>query len=201
MKMWQNIPLDVFENHINDSKIALSKTLNNILKNQLKDYGPDSLAIWGIAGGSGLEQAKDYSANEIIGIDINQKYLDVCSQRYKKEFTRLKLHQMNLDNSGNKVFKVDFIWAPLIFNYLNNHKLNLKYASESLESNGVLSLAVLTDVSSNNINLPEAEKINLDEFEALAENVDLHLIESSIVTTVSGIELQLLDFIKNKDSE
>lgn len=84
--MWQNIPLDVFENHINDSKLALSKTLNNILKTQLKEYGPDSLAIWGIAGGSALEQAKDFSANEIIGIDINQKYLDVCSQRYKKNF-------------------------------------------------------------------------------------------------------------------
>lgn len=60
---------------------------------------------------------------------------------------------------------------------------------------------MLNDTSGNNENLPEAKKLNLDEFEALAENVDLHLIESSIVTTTSGIEFQLLDFIKNKDSE
>ena len=200
--IWQNIPLEVYEDHLNHPELSINKALNTIFKTQLKEYGPDSLTIWGIAGGTWLDQAKDYASNEIIGIDINQKYLEICNKRYQKEFTRLKLKQMDLDVSGNKVFKTDFIWAPLIFNYLNNTKINLKYASETLDDNGVLSLVIVSDYTSvNKANLPEAKKINLDQLEDIAKSVDLHLIESSIVSTSAGVKLQVLDFIKNKDSE
>lgn len=200
--LWQNIPLEVYENHLNHPKLTISKALNGILKSQMKEYGPDSLTIWGIGGGAMLDQIKDYTDHVIVGVDINQRFLDVCSQRYKSLFSRLQLKQMDLDASTNKIYKTDFIWAPLIFNYLKNIHHSLKYASDSLEDNGVLSMVVLCDASTfNNDKLPLPVQVDVIQIEKLATRENLHLIESSLVTSTTGVNLQVLDFIKNKDSE
>lgn len=198
MKNWQDISLELYESHLDD--LEITKGLNTIFKRQLKEYGPDSLTIWGIAGGLGLDQIKDLNLSQIVGIDTNRKFLDKCSQRYQKKYPKLKLKQIDLDNPKSPNWTTDFIWAPLVFSYLKDISVSLKYAAESLEENGILSVVVL-DSPVEESSLPKRKPIDLKTFETVADKNNLHLIEITDVNASSEVKLKVIDFIKRSNND
>lgn len=77
--------------------VAQLQELNAIMKAQWQAL-PEArtAAIWGIAGGNGLEHAGN-QLQTIYGIDLNLEYLQACEKRYRQRFgERLKLLQLDL---------------------------------------------------------------------------------------------------------
>ncbi len=133
---WLEIPAEIYEHHMSDKNILQIQKLNDIIKSQIEDYKPKYLAIFGVTTGNGLE----YTVNvkNVYAIDINDKYLNICKERFNhnKNISFLKL---DVQKDNYNFGKIDLAICNLIFEYVNEDTMAKKIAGILLE-NGVLSL-------------------------------------------------------------
>lgn len=58
-------------------------------------------------------------ANEVFGIDINQAFLNETAKRFKSQIPKLNLLNIDIPSSKTeKLAQANFIWAALIFEYV-----------------------------------------------------------------------------------
>jgi hypothetical protein len=79
---WLEIELDDYEKHMSLNTVFQLQTLNQIMKKQFFTYPVESVQILGIAGGNGLEHIDCNVFKHVYGVDINEKYLIACKERY-----------------------------------------------------------------------------------------------------------------------
>lgn len=113
---WENIDLNSYEKHMSLDTVAQLPLLNKIMKSQL-DYKVNSVAIWGIAGGNGLEHASCNNFDFIYGIDINQKYLEVVGDKYST-LDCLYLEKLDLCDLSVDLPSVELVIANLLVEYI-----------------------------------------------------------------------------------
>ena len=92
---WLSIPLEDYERHMSHYQVGQSILLNSLTKKYLDETKPESVVFLGIAGGNGLEHIDNSVTKSVIGIDINQDYLNTALTRYKHTIPSLQL--VNLD--------------------------------------------------------------------------------------------------------
>ena len=68
---WEEIPLTDYENHMKLDSVMQLQAMNEMMKGQFDSYDVSSVAIFGIAGGNGLEHIEKDRFKRIYGIDIN----------------------------------------------------------------------------------------------------------------------------------
>ena len=112
------IPLDVYEKHMSLDTIQQLPILNNVMKKQLQSYEVNSVIILGIAGGNGLEHIDTQKTDIVYGVDINEKYLEVCRQRYSKLNGHFKTVCVDLTNKDVKIPKAELVIANLFVEYV-----------------------------------------------------------------------------------
>ncbi|MCI9553530.1 MAG: methyltransferase type 11 [Acutalibacter sp.] len=119
MNPWEQIPLYIYEAHMSLEQVAQLQALNCIMKNQWRaSPSAVSAAIFGIAGGNGLEHCGN-KLQTIYGFDVNQKYLQACAQRFRSVLgERLQLQQVDLTEQGSKLPVVDLVIADLVIEYI-----------------------------------------------------------------------------------
>ncbi|MDR1194529.1 MAG: class I SAM-dependent methyltransferase [Peptococcaceae bacterium] len=98
---WNRIKARDYDLHMGNVNVAQLKMLGLIIKEQLtliqEEARPGSeCAILGITNGNGLEHVDSMKIGKVIGIDINQLFLDECLQRYGYLGDRLKLARVDL---------------------------------------------------------------------------------------------------------
>ena len=81
---WLTITPGDYDAHMSHPVVMQTQALEQITKEQFELISPDVrdttvVAILGIANGNGLRHA---NAGHIIGVDINQSFLDECVSRY-----------------------------------------------------------------------------------------------------------------------
>jgi trans-aconitate methyltransferase len=134
---WLDIPLDDYESHMALPQVGQSQLLSRVLREAIESYKPSSVALLGCAGGNGLEQVASTSVERVVGIDINQQYLERAAARYKDQVARLEFFAGDLGVDRFVFAPVDLVFAGLIFEYVDTAKL-LDQALSMLAAGGRL---------------------------------------------------------------
>jgi len=113
-----DIPLETYEKHMNLDTVQQQQVLNKIMKKQLHSYDVNSVMILGIAGGNGLEHVEIQKINIVYGVDINEKYLEVCRHRYSELDGHFETVCVDLTNKDVELPSADLVIANLFVEYI-----------------------------------------------------------------------------------
>ena len=115
---WEEIKLDDYENHMKLDSVKQLETLNDIMKEQFETFSVKTAMVFGVAGGNGLEHVSGDKYNKVFGVDINQDYLDVVSERYKNLSQVLECLKIDLINESEKLPEAQLVIANLLIEYI-----------------------------------------------------------------------------------
>lgn len=139
---WEEIPLTDYENHMKLDSVMQLQAMNEMMKGQFDTYPISSVAIFGIAGGNGLEHIQKGRFEKVYGIDINSSYLQEVIKRYPKLDGLLECLCINLINETDKLPKADMVIANLLLEYIGYgcfqkavKQVNPKYVSCIIQIN------------------------------------------------------------------
>lgn len=139
---WEEIPLTDYENHMKLDSVMQLQAMNEMMKGQFETYPISSVAIFGIAGGNGLEHIQKGRFEKVYGIDINSSYLQEVIKRYPKLDGLLECLCINLINETDKLPKADMVIANLLIEYIGYgcfqkavKQVNPKYVSCIIQIN------------------------------------------------------------------
>lgn len=159
MNIWNHIPLIDYEKHMSHATVGQMQLLSRILEEKLKQYSPTSLTVWGIAGGNGLEHINPNITKEVIGIDINNEYLNECKKRFADSIPNLRLSNIDLECKNTRpTIKTNLIWAALVFEYVDTDNV-LEYAKECLNNKDVISITIQQDNENDSVSKTGIESI------------------------------------------
>lgn len=142
---WLNIPLEDYERHMSHHLVGQSTLLNSLTKKYLDEIKPETVVFLGIAGGNGLEHIDKKITQSVIGIDINQDYLNTAFKRYKHTIPTLQLMNLDIVKNTESICKADFVWAALVLEYTGIDKV-LEFCTNNLRKDGHL----VVSIQSNN---------------------------------------------------
>ena len=139
---WEEIPLTDYENHMKLDSVMQLQAMNEMMKGQFDSYDVSSVAIFGIAGGNGLEHIEKDRFKRIYGIDINSSYLKAVAERYSQLDGLLECLCINLINETEKLPEADMVIANLLIEYIGYEcfqkavkRVNPKYVSCIIQIN------------------------------------------------------------------
>ena len=122
---WRQLPHDTYEKHMGHCNVRQLEMLSRIFGNQLAlvaDIQKPTIALLGITGGNGLENIEAGRYKLVIGIDINDEYLDVCRNRYS-HLPELELHQLDLMTEKERAVDIlkqtDLVTANLLVKHIH----------------------------------------------------------------------------------
>jgi SAM-dependent methyltransferase len=113
---WLSIPLEDYEGHMDSAGVRQLTVLAELFKCALDHCLPESVAVLGVAGGNGLEQIDYAVTKRVVGMDINQRYLDEVQQRFGM-LAGLELHCRDLTEADFSLAPVALAHAALIFEH------------------------------------------------------------------------------------
>jgi predicted TPR repeat methyltransferase len=142
---WNEIPLEDYENHMSHNSVGQLEVLNSLTKKYLSKIKPKTCLFLGVAGGNGLEHIDNSITQNVLGIDINQNYLDKAKERYEELITSLELINFDITTDTKRFCKADFIWAGLVLEYTGIDK-TLEFSINNLQTKGSL----IVSIQSNN---------------------------------------------------
>jgi SAM-dependent methyltransferase len=114
---WLSIPLEDYEGHMGSAGVRQLAALAELFKCALDRCLPESVAVLGVAGGNGLEQIDSAATKRIVGVDINQRYLDEVQRRFGT-LAGLELHCRDLAERDFSLAPVALVHAALIFEHV-----------------------------------------------------------------------------------
>lgn len=132
---WTEIPLDDYERHMSHASVEQLGLLNALTKKYLAKYKPATCIFMGIAGGNGLDHVDKAVTKHVIGIDINQAYLDVCFERYDDKIGTLQLLHLDITGKTGHICSANFIWAALLLEYTGIEKC-FEFARNNISPGG-----------------------------------------------------------------
>lgn len=115
---WKEIDLADYENHMKLDTVMQLQTMNSMMENQFGDYPVSTAMVLGIAGGNGLEHVSKDKFEAVYGVDINEDYLRVVSERYKDLSGVLKCLCIDLTKDSDKLPHAELVIANLLIEYI-----------------------------------------------------------------------------------
>lgn len=190
-----------------DIGVQQSTALAELFKCALYHCTPRSVAVLGVAGGNGLEQIDNAATTRIVGVDINQRYLDQLQQRFAL-LSGLELHCCDLTDPTFSRAPVALVHAELIFEHAGLG-LALKNAISLVAPEGALSVVLqlpskeqqevtLTGYTSMQSLKQGFALIDIGEFQRLLAQNGFRLIEQRNRSLPAGKALWLGIFAKCK---
>ncbi len=139
---WEEIALTDYENHMKLDSVMQLQAMNEMMKGQFDTYPISSVAIFGIAGGNGLEHIQKGRFEKVYGIDVNSSYLKEVEKRYPELDGLLECLCINLISETDKLLKADMVIANLLIEYIGYEcfqdavkQVNPKYVSCIIQIN------------------------------------------------------------------
>jgi SAM-dependent methyltransferase len=183
------------------------QALNEIFKKAIETYPPRRLAVLGCATGNGFEHIRPDTTRSVVGVDVNNDYLDLVERRYGGSLPNLKLVCEDVAEVRFEAGAFNHIHAGLIFEYVEPPKL-LGLVATWLGPGGVCSVVLqLPSRSSGPVTATPYDSLgrlepvmNLVDPKVLvsaAEDVGLHVIESTDVDLESGKKFRVICLKKN----
>lgn len=202
---WLSIPLEDYEGHMGSEIVRQLMVLVELFKSALDRCHPESVAVLGVAGGNGLEQIDSTITKRIIGVDINQRYLDEVQRRFST-LSGLELHCCDLAKQEFSLAPVALVHAALIFEHVGLD-LALENALSLVAPGGRLSVVLQLpskeeqDVASTSYTSMRTLKqyfvlIDIREFQGLLARKGFRLVEQETRSLPAGKALWLGVFAK-----
>lgn len=125
---WYNIKPNDYDAHMSHMNVGQTQMLNRIIKEQFEIIPANKrsnscVAILGITNGNGLEHINSCTIGRVIGIDINQAFLDECKTRYSSLTQRLDLYRLDLmaeiADAISVLSQCDLIIANLLIEHIH----------------------------------------------------------------------------------
>ena len=115
---WEEIALTDYENLMSLDSVYQLQTMNEMMKEQLNEYKIKTAMILGVAGRNGLEHVDKNKIETVYGVDINQKYLEECKDRYPELTGVFKAICADLLNDNLQLPNADLLIANLLIEYI-----------------------------------------------------------------------------------
>lgn len=113
---WLYVPLADYEGHMNSAEIQQLGALSDLFAEALALRRPESVVVLGIAGGNGLDRIDANVTRRVVGLDVNEQYLDAVRERYAY-LSGLELHCIDFGNSVLNLSPVQLVHAALVFEH------------------------------------------------------------------------------------
>jgi SAM-dependent methyltransferase len=203
---WLKIPLGDYEAHMASAPIAQAQMLAAQFEFFLKGCAPKSVAIFGCAGGNGLERINAKLTQRVVAIDINADYIEKTRDRFESCFLKFETLAVDVQNPALDFEPVDLILAGLIFEYVDVNAV-IKNARRLLAPNGTLvTISQLPCDGSVNVSPspypslqslePHLRIISPEALRAVAEHNGLSAMTSQQISLASGKAFQVQRFGK-----
>jgi Zn-dependent alcohol dehydrogenase len=204
---WLSIPLEDYEGHMGSAGVRQLAALAELFKCALDRCLPESVAVLGVAGGNGLEQIDSAATKRIVGVDINQRYLDEVQRRFGT-LAGLELHCRDLAERDFSLAPVALVHAALIFEHAGlglafenalslvapGGRLSVVLQLSSEDEQGVAS----TSYTSMQKLKQDFVLIDIGEFQCLLEQKGFQLVEQEDRSLRAGKALWLGVFTKKQ---
>ena len=115
---WEEISLDDYESHMSLDSVRQLQALDLIMKDQLDAYHVETAMILGVAGGNGLEHIDVRKYKRVYGVDINEEYLRVVSERYESISHIFRCLCLDLTKETDKLPHAQLLIANLLIEYI-----------------------------------------------------------------------------------
>ena len=139
---WEEISLNDYENHMSLDSVKQLQIMNSIMKEQFEDYPVSTAMVLGVAGGNGLEHVCRDKYRTVYGVDINEDYLRIVSERYAHLSDVLKCLKIDLINDADQLPGAQLLIANLLIEYIGYDafqrvvcKVNPEYVSCLIQIN------------------------------------------------------------------
>jgi SAM-dependent methyltransferase len=202
---WLSIPLEDYEGHMGSAGVRQLTVLAELFKCALDRSLPESVAVLGVAGGNGLEQINCAATKRMVGVDINQRYLDEVQRRFGT-LAGLELHCLDLAERDFSLAPVALVHAALIFEHVGlglalENALSLVAPGGRLSVVLQLSSGVEQGVASTSYTSMQKLKqdfalIDISEFQRLLGQKGFELVEQENRSVPAGKALWLGVFAK-----
>lgn len=131
-KAWLGVELRDYERHVELEYVGQAAAIRSCLAGAIEERRPKSLLYLGCAGGNGLEAAA--GVERVVGVDLNQRYLDTAAQRYPNaEFLC-----WDLNDGAPHIPPVDLIFGALILEFVASVEALLRGLASRVNPSGHL---------------------------------------------------------------
>ncbi len=136
---WLNISPGDYENHM--MEIGQSQVLNDLLKESLRKYKPNSFALVGCSTGNGLEHVDCQITKVTHAIDIVPEYLTITWKRFNSRIDDLIIHNIDLNEEELSISNIDLFFVGLVLEYVDVEKA-LSSIIQSMNKTGSLVIVI-----------------------------------------------------------
>lgn len=204
---WNHIPLTDYESHMQHDDVGQAQLLNCLAGKYLKQHNPKNVLFLGVSGGNGLEHIDASSVERVCAIDINGSYLEETRGRFGDRIKQLDLVQADIGSSPVSFIKADFVWAALIFEYVdiesccrflvNNTREPSRLIATIQSNNGVKSVSQ-TGVESIKSVASIFRVVDKQDLQKSAANHGFECVSSEENFLPNGKSLLSYEFIRGK---
>ena len=139
---WEEISLNDYEKHMSLDSVKQLQIMNSIMKEQFEAYPVSTAMVLGVAGGNGLEHVSRDKYRTVYGVDINEEYLRIVSERYAYLSDVLKCLKIDLIYDADQLPGAQLLIANLLIEYIGYDvfqrvvcKVNPEYVSCLIQIN------------------------------------------------------------------
>ena len=169
-----------YEEHMSHTAVGQLRLLNSLTKKYLAKIKPTACVFLGIAGGNGLEHIDTNITKTVIGIDINQDYLDVTHKRFANKIDSLALLNLDIKRDEAPPIKSDFVWAALLLEYTGiEHALS--FTKKILASGGHFIVTIQSNNGLHSVSNTGVESVK--KAGTVFKSVDLELLLSRAIAS------------------
>jgi hypothetical protein len=115
---WLEIPIGDYEAHMALPSVGQAQLLGTALQRTVTQFQPRSLAVFGVAGGNGLELIERAMVRRVVALDFNPDYLALCTRRHATDFDQFEPVLHDLSQAPPTIAPVECIFAGLVLEYL-----------------------------------------------------------------------------------
>ena len=135
---WLDIPITDYEAHAGLPSVGQGQLLATTLGRVVSTFQPRTLAVFGAAGGNGLELVDPAIVRRVVALDFNPEYLAVCSNRHSASFVHFEPVLHDLSSGPPAIEPVECVFAGLVLEYVDSEPF-FGYLPSLLTTGGVFS--------------------------------------------------------------
>lgn len=197
--MWENILLEEYLGHMDSPGVDQLQFLRIVFKRFYDKLRPKTVCIAGITNGNGIECIDYGHVEKVIGIDINEEFLNSLKRGdiYRHHSPKFNLIHGDLNTLSLPDRSVDYIHCALILEFVEYKSVLRKFAGW-LKDDGRIGFVLQMDgKSKSKISKTENQNLkNLKDIMNLVEK-DEFVDQLSMLT----LEVEEQDVVKVKEKE
>jgi hypothetical protein len=116
---WLESPLDDYERHMSLESVGQAPMLAERFALWVLRLRPSSLALFGCAGGNGLDRIEPGRVDRVVAVDINPRFVEAAAKRFAGRFEQFEIMCADVQSPALSFEPVDLCYAGLLFEYVD----------------------------------------------------------------------------------